>query len=91
MGVYQFFRMDRAGARGDAASVSLPDDAAAIRMALSQEYRDGCELWDGFRFIGRFYGPDACRAPEPTARTDGEDLIDSLLDAAATPSKTLVH
>lgn len=94
MGKYQFFKMDRLGGRGEAVSVMLDDDATAIRQALSREYRDGCELWDGFRFIGRFYGPDACRAPEPEAETKADSepdaLLDALFDTAATP-KVLVH
>jgi hypothetical protein len=92
MGQYQFFRMDRLGARGEAVSVSLADDVTAIRQALSGEYRDGCELWDGFRFIGRFYGPDACRAPDAVLAEPAEPIETAFeLDPPATPRKALVH
>ena len=87
MGQYQFFRIERGGGRGDAMSQSLSDDAEAIRLALSGAYPNGCELWDGFRFMGRFYGPDACRTQ---AAAKDDDLPE--VAASATPApRTLVH
>jgi hypothetical protein len=87
MGQYQFFRIERGGGRSEAVSQSLPDDAEAIRLALSRDYPDGCELWDGFRFMGRFYGPDACRA-QAAAQTD--ELPETAAEAAP-GTKPLVH
>jgi hypothetical protein len=87
MGQYQFFRVERGGGRGEAVSQSLPDDAEAIRRALSGDYPDGCELWDGFRFMGRFYGPDACRT-QTAARAD--DLPEVALETASR-ARPLVH
>lgn len=71
---YQFFRMDRQGARAEVAAEPFEDDAAAIRYALGPDFPYGCELWDGFRFLGQFYGGQA--KPPASAETPPEAAVD---------------
>lgn len=53
---YQFFPLSREGRLLDAVAVDLDNDARAIRYAIDPDFPHGCELWEGFRFVGRFYG-----------------------------------
>ncbi|RAK60794.1 hypothetical protein DJ021_13745 [Phenylobacterium hankyongense] len=71
---YQFFRMDRQGARAEVAAEPFADDAAAIRYALGADFPYGSELWDGFRFLGQFYGGQS--KPAPAAETPPEAAVD---------------
>ncbi|WP_297697223.1 hypothetical protein [Phenylobacterium sp.] len=54
---YQIFPFDAAGRLLDAVACDLENDVRAIRRALQTEFPFGCELWEGFRFIGRFHAP----------------------------------
>jgi hypothetical protein len=62
---YQLFPFSADGRLLDAVSLDLENDVRAIRRAIEGEFPNGCELWEGFRFIGRFHG--AVKAPEPVA------------------------
>lgn len=53
---YQLFPFSREGRLLDAVSMDLESDVRAIRHAIAGEFPHGCELWEGFRFIGRFHG-----------------------------------
>jgi hypothetical protein len=68
---YQFFPFSAEGRLLDAIPIDLENDARAIRRAIAPEFPNGCELWEGFRFVGRFHGAAvkaADRAPvEPAA------------------------
>ncbi|HEX3700230.1 MAG TPA: hypothetical protein VHV27_06100 [Phenylobacterium sp.] len=59
---YQLFPFSRDGRLLDAVSVDLDSDTRAIRHAITAEFPHGCELWEGFRFIGRFHGAVAVKA-----------------------------
>jgi hypothetical protein len=68
---YQFFPFSAEGRLLDAVPIDLENDARAIRRAIDQEFPNGCELWEGFRFLGRFHGaaaqPASVRAAPPPA------------------------
>lgn len=65
---YQIFPFDAAGRLQDAVACDLENDVRAIRRALQTDFPFGCELWEGFRFIGRFHAPaGASRVSEPAA------------------------
>jgi hypothetical protein len=53
---YQFFPFNADGRLLDAIPIDLDNDAHAIRRAIDPEFPNGCELWEGFRFVGRFHG-----------------------------------
>jgi hypothetical protein len=63
---YQLFPFSPEGRLLDAVSLDLESDVRAIRRAIEGEFPNGCELWEGFRFIGRFHGAVAVKA-EPVA------------------------
>lgn len=54
---YQIFPFDLHGRLLDAVSCDVESDVGAIRRALQTEFPFGCELWEGFRFVGRFHAP----------------------------------
>jgi hypothetical protein len=54
---YQIFPFDLNGRLLDAVACDLEGDVDAIRRALETEFPYGCELWEGFRFVGRFHAP----------------------------------
>lgn len=54
---YQIFPFDVHGRLLDAVACDLENDVRAIRRALEDEFPHGCELWEGFRFVGRFHAP----------------------------------
>jgi hypothetical protein len=65
---YQLFPFSADGRLLDAVSMDLDSDVRAIRRAIEGEFPHGCELWEGFRFIGRFHGAVAAKVePEPVA------------------------
>jgi hypothetical protein len=72
---YHLFPFSPEGRLLDAVSLDLENDVRAIRRAIAGEFPNGCELWEGFRFIGRFHGAVAAKA-EP---------------ARAAPARVLVH
>jgi hypothetical protein len=66
---YQIFPFSADGHLLDAMTADFETDAGAIRRAIDSDFPHGCELWEGFRFVGRFHGavaqPDAL--PRPAA------------------------
>jgi len=62
---YQFFPFSAEGRLLDVIPIDLDNDARAIRRAIDPEFPNGCELWEGFRFVGRFHGA----APNPAEVT----------------------
>lgn len=54
---YQFVPISVDGRRFEAVEAEIDSDARAMARALATEFPDGCELWEGMRFIGRFHRP----------------------------------
>jgi hypothetical protein len=52
---YQFHHLPDAG--GDLHPVEdlFFSDAAAIRRAIGSDFPQGCDLWQGNRYVGRFH------------------------------------
>ena len=65
---YQLFPFGPGGRLMEAVACDLENDARAIRLAIEGDYPHGCELWEGFRFIGRFHGA-VVRKAEPEIAT----------------------
>lgn len=65
---YKFYPFSREGRLLDAVEVDLEGDANAIRHAIDPEFPNGCELWEDFRFVGRFHGA-VTAIPAPPADT----------------------
>jgi len=61
---YQLFPFGPGGRLLEAVGVEVETDAAAIGLALDGEFPNGCELWEGYRFLGRFHGA----APQTAVR-----------------------
>jgi hypothetical protein len=53
---YQLFPFNPAGRLLDAVSLDCETDGRAIGRAIDGAFPNGCELWEGFRFVGRFHG-----------------------------------
>jgi hypothetical protein len=66
---YQFFPFSAEGRLLDAVPIDLENDSRAIRQAIEPDFPNGCELWEGFRFVGRFHGacPNAAARPARVA------------------------
>ena len=64
---YQIFPFSPEGRLLEAVSLDFDADAAAIRRCIQGEFANGCELWEGFRFVGRFHG--AAPQERPAAAT----------------------
>ena len=62
MPAYQFYRLSNGLAESSASDVVLYNDAAAITRAMAEAFPDGCDVWQGTRFVGRFH-----RAAAPQA------------------------
>ena len=58
MPAYQFHRFPGAG-EADPVEHSFFSDAAAIRFAIGPGWPDGCDVWQGLRYVGRFHGARA--------------------------------
>lgn len=56
---YQFFPFDFDGRLREVMEADADSDARAIHRALEAEFPNGCELWEGLRFVGRFHGAAA--------------------------------
>lgn len=54
---YRIYPLNPAGRIGAPVDADCADDAAAIRaaQALQTRVRDGCEVWELTRFLGRFH------------------------------------
>jgi len=72
---YQIFPFSADGRLLDAVALDFETDARAIRRAIDADFPNGCELWEGFRFVGRFHGAAQPKEPVP----------------AAAPPRVLVH
>lgn len=79
---YQLFPFSRDGRLLDAVSMDVESDVRAIRYAITGEFPHGCELWEGFRFVGRFHG---AVAPAVSAEAKDAPVV------RAVPVRTLVH
>ena len=64
---YQLFPFGPGGRLLDAVALDHENDASAIRNAIDGEFPHGCELWEGFRFVGRFHGAAPAKTPPPRA------------------------
>ena len=62
---YQLFPFSGDGRLLDAVTLDLDSDVRAIRRAITAEFPHGCELWEGFRFVGRFHGAEPAVEHEP--------------------------
>jgi hypothetical protein len=71
---YQIFPFSAAGRLLDAVTLDFETDARAIRRAIDPDFPNGCELWEGFRFVGRFHGAVA-QEPPPPARAPPRVLV----------------
>lgn len=54
---YLFYRLNVRGAPTTRRLLSFKTDAEAIRRALAPDFPEGCDLWEEYRLVGRFYGP----------------------------------
>ena len=63
---YQFHRLNDRGAPTAQRTLVFATDADAIRCAITPDFPQGCDLWEGYRWLGRFYGP-AGQAQPPAA------------------------
>lgn len=77
---YQIFAFSADGRLLDAVALDFENDARAIRRAIDGGFPNGCELWEGFRFVGRFHGA-VPQAAEPQRQETPR----------ANPVRTLVH
>ena len=64
---YQIFPFSDEGRLSDAVALDFETDARAIRHAIEGGFPNGCELWEGFRFVGRFHGAVPARLDPPLA------------------------
>jgi hypothetical protein len=62
---YQLFPFSADGRLLDAVQRDFDNDPLAIRHAIAGGFPNGCELWEGFRFVGRFHGATPAEAPTP--------------------------
>ena len=60
---YQFHRLPEGGQDTAPLEQILFDDSAAMRRAMGVDFPDGCDVWQGPRFVGRFHRASD-RAPE---------------------------
>ena len=80
---YQIFAFSPDGRLHDAVSLDFENDGRAIRQVIEGGFPHGCELWEGFRFVGRFHGA----APQ-AAKPKLKDAPAVVRPAAV---RTLVH
>ena len=66
---YQIFPFSAEGRLSEAVSLDFDSDVRAIRHVIEGGFPNGCELWEGFRFVGRFHGAVAAKpVPRRPAR-----------------------
>ncbi len=67
---YHFHRLPEAG--GDTHPVERAhfSDAAAMRHAIGPDFPDGCDLWQGERYVGRFHAAAAGPRERGQAKAD---------------------
>ena len=52
---YQFHRLVDGRAETPPTEAVLFDDAVAMRVAIGTAFPEGCDVWQGSRFVGRFH------------------------------------
>lgn len=82
---YQIFAFNPDGRLLDAVALDFENDARAITRVIDGGFPNGCELWEGFRFVGRFHGAVA-RAKPAT-----ETLLADVEAPHPARVRTLVH
>ena len=70
---YQLFPFSPEGRLLDCVDLDAENDPRAIARAIDGEFPNGCELWEGFRFVGRFHG--AAVAARPAAPPKAPALV----------------
>ena len=60
MPVYSFYRLPNL--EGEPLRAAFFADDAAGRYALGTSFSEGCDLWQGSRFVGRFHGQRAANS-----------------------------
>ena len=63
---YHFHVLGDHGSRVSDEVLPFEDDTSALRHALSADFPQGCEVWRGLRWLGRFCGPANRRVPVAT-------------------------
>jgi hypothetical protein len=63
---YQLHRLPEGGGDLHPVEMVLFNDTAAMRRAMTDEFPDGCDVWQGQRFVGRFHraAPSSAQAAE---------------------------
>jgi hypothetical protein len=56
MPAYQLYPLQH-GERLEPRQMLFYDDRAALRRAIGPQFQEGCEVWQGGRFVGRVHGP----------------------------------
>lgn len=65
MPAYRFYRLEQAQAQPEVTTLVLFNDLAAIRRAVTEAFPEGCDVWQGQRFVGRFHRADPQQREEP--------------------------
>lgn len=68
MPTYQLNQLTRDGDPGQPLTQRFFGDDAAMRYAMSAAFPDGCDIWEGPRFVGRVHRPKAASAAQGPAR-----------------------
>ena len=67
---YQLHRLSQPGGDPDPATRAFFDDATAMRFAMSADFSQGCDVWQGTRYVGRVHGPAAGEASAQVTLAD---------------------
>ena len=65
MPAYRFYRLEQAQEQVKVTTLVLFNDVAAIRRAVTKAFPQGCDVWQGQRFVGRFHRAEAHRREQP--------------------------
>ena len=57
MPAYQLHRLSPAGGDPEPTVQVFLNDDAAMRCAMGERFAQGCDVWQGQRFVGRAHGP----------------------------------
>ena len=71
---YQIFPFSAEGRLSEAVARDFENDTRAIRHVIEGGFPNGCELWEGFRFVGRFHGAAEVK-PIPRRPTRERTLV----------------
>ena len=69
MPAYQLHRLTHPAGDPEPIIAVFFADAAAMRFAMGSRFPEGCDVWEGARFVGRVHRPTQDR------RADGDDAI----------------